>query len=48
MAVRDDRRAMLERVLEMEDAMMYQRKLDEGARVVIGSDKTLHATEKGR
>ena len=38
----------MERVLEMEDAMMYQRKLDEGARVVIGSDKTLHATEKGR
>ena len=38
----------MERVLEMEDAMMYQRKLDEGARVVIGSDKTLHTTEKGR
>ena len=38
----------MERVLEMEDAMMYQRKLDEGARVVIGIDKTLHATEKGR
>lgn len=37
-----------EHSMEMEDAMMYQRALDEGSRVVIGGDGTLYSVEAAR
>ena len=37
-----------EHSVEMEDAMMYQRALDEGSRVVIGGDGTLYSLEAAR
>lgn len=37
-----------EEVIEMEDAQMYHRALDEGSRVVIGGDGTLYSLEAAR
>ena len=35
-------------VIEMEDAQMYHRALDEGSKVVIGGDGTLYSLEAAR
>jgi len=35
-------------VIEMEDAQMYHRALDEGSQVVIGGDGTLYSLEAAR
>lgn len=37
-----------EEILEMEDAQMYHRALDEGSQVVIGGDGTLYSLEAAR